>query len=74
MSVAKDVWGKLWEMAELAELIGWSTKRMRRYLIECGAAQKRGGRWIVTTAKLVAAFPEVWDVMSARRAGEDEAA
>ncbi len=52
-------------MSDLAELIGggFSTERVRRILISCGAATKIGGRWITTRARLRAHFPQLLDVM-----------
>lgn len=51
---------------DIADLLGWSTQRARRWLLRTGAASKRtglhgrrGGRYVTTWARLRASFPEV---------------
>jgi hypothetical protein len=47
--------------ADVAALLGWSTKRARRWLQREAIASKMGSRWVTTPTKLREAFPEIHD-------------
>ena len=51
---------KLLTTADVARVMGWTTRRAWRWLIKTGAGERRGGRIVTTRAKLVAHFPEVY--------------
>jgi hypothetical protein len=55
--------------ADIGKLLGWETRRARRWLISSGAGRKCGGRYIVTVAGLCAHFPEIFSLVMER---EDE--
>lgn len=58
----------LWEVYEIARLIGWSRRRMQRLLArELGIASKVGGRWVVSTADLRDRFPQAHRELVRRR-------
>lgn len=48
----------LWSMPELAEVMGWSTRRMRRWLLREEACTKmRDGHYYTSKEQLRIAFP-----------------
>lgn len=58
----------LWEVYEIARLVGWSRRRMQRLLArELGIASKVGGRWVVSTADLRDRFPQAHRELLRRR-------
>jgi DNA integrity scanning protein DisA with diadenylate cyclase activity len=60
------------EMAEVAKLVGWSTRRARRRLLATGAVEKRGGRFVTTLDRLRCHFPEVWQAVRMARLESEE--
>lgn len=61
------------EAARVARLLGWDTRRARRWLVRSGAGVKRAGRWVTTPQLLGQAFPEVLERMLDVFAERDEA-
>lgn len=57
--------GVIWEMADIAQRVGWTTRRVRRVLVSAGAATKVGGRWVTTRGRLRAHMPEVLEALEA---------
>ncbi len=56
----------LWDVGEIARLIGWDRRRMRRLLVELKVAQKLGARWLVGAADLRAEAPVVYQELVRR--------
>jgi hypothetical protein len=52
---------RLLSSAEVAKLLGWRTKRARKWLQREGLGVKIGSRWFTTPTKLREAFPEVYE-------------
>lgn len=52
---------RLLSSAEVARLLGWRTKRARKWLQREAIGVKIGSRWFVTPTKLREAFPEVYE-------------
>lgn len=48
---------------QVARALGWETRRARRWLLKTGAGEKRAGRVVTTLPKLVAHFPEAFQVV-----------
>ncbi len=51
----------------LAQRLGWSQVRTKRWLQRTGAGRKRGSRWITTYEYLLAYWPEAAPVVEADR-------
>lgn len=47
-----DLGRELYDLREVAESAGWTTKRTRRLLLQKNGAQKVGGRWYTTKAMM----------------------
>ncbi len=58
--------------ADVAKVLGWETRRARRWLCKSGAGRKVGGRHVATPASLLKHFPEAFEAM-ADFAAQDEA-
>lgn len=57
----------LWEVHEIARLIGWARRRMQRLLAsELGIATKLGHRWVVCTDDLREKFPQAYKELKKR--------
>jgi len=50
---------RLLSSADVAKLLGWRTKRVRKWLQREQIGVKIGSRWFTTPTKLREAFPEV---------------
>lgn len=57
---------------DIAKLLGWSTPRARRWLLNTGAGQKRAGRVVTTPTALAAHFPEVLAVLARDVVGDED--
>lgn len=53
--------------AELAPLLGWTTRRTRNYLQRAGVLRKHGGRWVTSIDALREQFPEVVNAIYVER-------
>jgi hypothetical protein len=49
--------------ADVAKILGWETRRARRWLQSTGAGVRRGGRWVTTRGRLLDHFPELLDAL-----------
>lgn len=47
------------DAAKVGAVLGWPTRRARRWLMRSGAGVKRAGRWQTTPTLLGREFPEV---------------
>lgn len=56
----------LWDVSEIARMIGWDRRRMKRLLVELKVAQKIGARWLVGLGNLRAAAPTVYEELVRR--------
>ena len=60
---------------DIAKLLGWATKRAKRWLKNSGAGFKRGkgpsAHWYTTPERLQAEFPELLDVLARKRTQAD---
>jgi hypothetical protein len=46
--------------AEVADILGYTQRAARRWLIRHDAGVKVGGRWFTTPSRLAAAFPDAF--------------
>lgn len=53
--------------SQIAKVLGWETRRARRWLRKEGAAIRIGRTYYTTPARLRAAFPDLADVMTRAR-------
>lgn len=51
---------RLLSTADMARLLGWTTERMRRWLLRENCAFRRRGYWYTTPNMLREAFPELY--------------
>ena len=51
----------LWSVAEVAEVLGWPTWRVRRWLLREGACTRRGRYYYTCRSQLRRAFPHAAD-------------
>ncbi len=58
---------------EVANILRWSRKRTRRWLLASNALVQRGGEWVTTAERLRDAFPEVWAEMLDKAEEREEA-
>jgi hypothetical protein len=47
-------------VAKVAELMGWTVKRTRRWLLTAGALEKQGRQWVTTQERLAEVFPAAY--------------
>jgi len=59
-------------MAEIAQVLGWSTKRTRQWLQREGAVVRHGRDYFTTRSLLRQAFPQTWSEVVAAIGYEDE--
>jgi len=55
--------GPVLTMAELAQVLGWSVRRTRRWLLRAQAVHRVGGRYVTTREALIAAFPGAYEAV-----------
>lgn len=53
-------------MAEVADLLGWTTERTRMFFVANGAAKKIGGRWFISRSSMRDQFQDAYDVLLAK--------
>lgn len=53
------------EVADLAPIMRWTTRRTRDWLAKTKSIEKRGGRWVTTPARLQSNFPEAFEALLA---------
>ena len=46
----------VWSMAEIAEVMGWEVRRVRRWLLREGAVRRQGRHWYTSKSQLRRAF------------------
>lgn len=46
---------------EVADILGWTNYRARRWLKSAGALVQRGDKLVTTPEKLRDSFPELWE-------------
>lgn len=64
---------RLLSSVDIAALLGWSTKRARRWLQRQEIGIRIGSRWFTTPTKLREAFPEVYsEILPELAGGENE--
>lgn len=56
----------------VATMLGWSTKRARRWMESSGLGFKMGARYFTTPTKIRDAFPEVYAEILTELEGDDE--
>lgn len=56
-----DPTSKYFTMAEVAKVLGWPTRRARRWLVKNDAVVKINSKWVTTKAKLRESFKDAWD-------------
>jgi hypothetical protein len=57
---------------EVADILGWTMQKARRWMRNAKILEVRGGRLVTTPDKLRDAFPEVWsEMLDAAEARED---
>ena len=61
MAAAKLPGSSYLPLAEVAKLMGWETRRVRRWLAREGGMFKKGRYFYTTRDRMRAAFPEVWE-------------
>lgn len=62
---------KILSAADIAKLLGWETRRAKRWLRKSGAGRKLGRYYVTTPASLLRHFPEAFEAM-AEHAAESE--
>jgi hypothetical protein len=55
---------KILSAADVAKVLGWETRRAKRWLRKSGAGRKVGGRYVATPASLLRHFPEAFEAMA----------
>lgn len=63
---------RLLSSVDVAGLLGWKTKRARRWLQRQEIGIKIGSRWFTTPTKLREAFPEVYAEIIPDLTGDDD--
>jgi len=65
--VKYDPYARLYTMKEIAALMGWHTRRTKRWLVKCGAARcMPNGQWVTSLELLRSNFPEAWQALLLR--------